>query len=69
VTVIPASIDVPIGSQESADVSFPTPRGRWAKVAVDDEAGVAGDNARYLVLDANARPTILIVTETRRYIG
>ena len=25
--------------------------------------GVAGDNARYLVLDANARPTILIVTE------
>ena len=58
-----AETTIPVGSQESADVSFPAPRGRWAKVTVDDDAGVAGDNARYLVLDANARPTILIITE------
>lgn len=58
-----AETTIPVGPQESADVSFPTPRGRWAKVAVDDDTGVAGDNVRYLVLDANARATILIVTE------
>lgn len=58
-----AETTIPVGAQESADVSFPTPRGRWAKVAVDDDAGAAGDNARYVVLDASDRPTILIVTE------
>jgi hypothetical protein len=58
-----AETTIPVGSQESGDVSFALPNGRWARVAVDDEKGVAADNVRYLVLDANARPTILIVTE------
>jgi hypothetical protein len=58
-----AETTIPVGSQDSADVSFAVPNGRWARVAVDDEKGVVADNARYLLLDANARPTILIVTE------
>ena len=58
-----AETTIPVGAQESADASFPVPAGRWASVTVDDEKGVAADNARYLVLDANARPAILIVTE------
>jgi hypothetical protein len=58
-----AETTIPVGAQESADVSFAAPHGRWATVAVDDEKGVAADNARYLVLDADARPAILIVTE------
>jgi aerotolerance regulator-like protein/VWA domain-containing protein len=58
-----AETTIPVGAQESADASFPVPAGRWASVTVDDAKGVAADNARYLVLDANARPAILIVTE------
>src|SRR5207237_1042263 len=53
---------VPVGAQESADVTFSVPHGRWAAVTVDDERGVGADNTRYLVLDANARPTILVIT-------
>ena len=58
-----AETTIPVGAQESAEVSFVAPHGRWATVAVDDEKGVAADNARYLVLDADARAAILIVTE------
>ena len=58
-----AETTIPVGAQESADVSFALPGGRWASVTVDDDKGVAADNTRYLVLDANAKPTILIVTE------
>jgi hypothetical protein len=57
-----AETTIPISPEKSSDVTFLVPRGRWATVAVDDERGVAADNARYLVLDANARPTILVVT-------
>jgi hypothetical protein len=58
-----AETTIPVGPRESGDVTFAVPRGRWASVVVDDDKGVAGDNARYLVLDASAQPTILIVTE------
>ena len=58
-----AETTIPIGSQESADVSFAVPVGRWGSVTVDDTKGAAADNTRYLVLDANAKPTSLIVTE------
>jgi len=58
-----AETTIPVGAQESGEVTFAVPRGRWASVVVDDDKGVAGDNARYLVLDASAQPTILIVTE------
>jgi len=58
-----AETTIPVGARESGDVTFAMPRGRWASVVVDDDKGVAGDNARYLVLDASAQPTILIVTE------
>src|SRR5262249_37927483 len=58
-----AETTIPVGSQESADVSFAVPGGRWASVTVDADKGAAADNARYVVLDANAKPTVLIVTE------
>ena len=58
-----AETTIPVGSQESADVVLrraATGVGRrWPSTI---EQGAAADNARYLVLDANARPTMLIVT-------
>ena len=53
---------VPVAAHQSADVSFAIPSGRWATVVVDDDRGIAADNTRYLVLDANSRPSILVVT-------
>src|SRR5262245_10287689 len=58
-----AETSIPVSPQESGEVTFAVPRGRWASVAVDDQTGVAADNARFLVLDATAQPTILIITE------
>src|SRR5262245_2609517 len=58
-----AETTIPIAAQESGDVAFDVPHGRWASVVVDDDKGIAADNARYVVLDTNAKPTILIVTE------
>lgn len=59
-----ANTTIPIGPRQSADVTFPIPRGRWAVVAVDDRQGAEGDNARYLVLDDRSRPKVLVVTAT-----
>ena len=36
-------------------------RCRWASVSVDDAAGAAADNARYLVLDRASKPTVLVI--------
>jgi hypothetical protein len=58
-----AETSIPLSPQESGDVTFAVPRGRWASVVIDDDKGITADNARYLVLDASAQPTILIVTE------
>lgn len=57
---------VPVGPGQSADVAFPAPRGRWASVVVDDDTGIKADNVRYLVLDENARPRVLIIAGTSR---
>lgn len=57
-----AETTVPLGAGQTLDVTFPVPDGRWAAVSVDDRDGAAADNVRYLVLDAAARPRILLVT-------
>jgi hypothetical protein len=51
-----------IGSNQSADVTFPVARGNAAAVSVEDRTGVQADNVRYLVLDTASRPTVLVVT-------
>jgi hypothetical protein len=55
---------VPVGGQQSAPVSFPLPKGRWASVAVTDTAGAPTDNTRFIVLDQSSRPAVLVVTTT-----
>jgi hypothetical protein len=55
---------VPIGAGQTASASFAVPKGRWASVSVDDESGVAGDNARYLVLDAASSPSVLVIARS-----
>lgn len=57
-----AEVIVPVGASTSTDVAFPVPSGRWASVAVDDGEGASADNVRYLLLDASARPRVLLVT-------
>jgi hypothetical protein len=59
---VAADSAVPVGAGQTATVSFPIPTARWAAVAVDDPTGAAADNARYLVLDAASRPTVLVIT-------
>jgi hypothetical protein len=51
-----------IGPGQTADVTLPGGRGTTASVSVEDREGVAGDNVRYLVLDAASRPSVLVVT-------
>ncbi len=57
-----AETTVPVGAGQSTPVSFPLPAGRWAAVRVDDASGAQADNVRYVVLDEQARPSVLIVT-------
>lgn len=52
---------VAIGAGQTATVSFAAPKGQWVSVSVDDESGAAADNARFLVLDAGSRPSILVI--------
>lgn len=61
-TRVSAETTVPIGSGTTATTSFAVPAGRWASVSVDDATGVAGDNARYLVLDSASKPTVLVIS-------
>ena len=53
---------VPVAAHDTATVSFPQPRGQWAALTVDDRSGAQADNARFIVLDAAARPTVLAIT-------
>ncbi|MGE3955671.1 MAG: BatA domain-containing protein [Vicinamibacterales bacterium] len=52
---------VPVAAGQVAGVAFPLPKGRWASVSVDDPAGAAGDNARFVVLDTTSRPSVLVI--------
>jgi hypothetical protein len=53
---------IPVAAGQAASVTFAAPKGRWASVSVDDATGAAADNARFVVLDSAARPTVLVVT-------
>jgi hypothetical protein len=61
-TRVAAENTVPVGAGQTATVTFPLPKARWASVSVDDPTGPAADNSRFLVLDSDARPTVLVVT-------
>jgi hypothetical protein len=51
-----------IGAQQTADIALPLGQGSAAVVSVEDPDGIAGDNARFLVLGADQRPSVLLVT-------
>jgi hypothetical protein len=51
-----------IGPQQTAEIALPLNRGSVAVVSVDDPDGIAGDNTRFLVLGADDRPSVLVVT-------
>lgn len=51
-----------VEAEQSSDFAMPAPEGTAAIVAVDDPDGIQSDNARYLVLSASARPTVLVVS-------
>jgi hypothetical protein len=59
-----AETRLPVGGERTAEVTFDAPRGRWASVSVDDQSGAAADNARFVVVDDQASPTVLVVTQT-----
>jgi hypothetical protein len=63
-THVAAENTIPIGAGQTGSVTFPLPKARWASVSVDDPTGAAGDNARYLVLDSSARPTVLVIARS-----
>lgn len=45
-------------------MDFARPQGTWAAVEVDDSVGMAADNVRYVVLDDESRPSVLVLTAT-----
>jgi hypothetical protein len=47
---------------QGSEVALPGARGVEASVAVDDPSGVQADNVRYLVLNNQIRPLVLLVT-------
>ena len=55
---------VPVAAGGSAEVTLPVPAGHVARVTATDPAGLAGDNERYLVLDASSRPSVIVLTAT-----
>jgi hypothetical protein len=57
-------VTIPVAPNQPADVIFPLARSRWVSIDVEDAQGNASDNTRFLVLDPNARPKVLIVTST-----
>jgi hypothetical protein len=63
-THVAGESSVPVAASESATVSFPAPKGRWASVTVDDTTGIAADNTRYIVLDAAAKPSVLVIARS-----
>jgi hypothetical protein len=59
-----AQSDILVESGESVDVVLPRVRGTVAVVTVEDSDGLAADNARFLVLDTQGPPVVLVVTAT-----
>jgi len=53
-----------IAPNASAEAAFAARGGSSAEIAIDDPEGWQADNARYLVLDAASRPTVVAVTAT-----
>lgn len=53
---------VPVAAHETANVSFPQPKGQWASVTVADPAGTPADNVRFILLDEASRPAVLTIT-------
>jgi hypothetical protein len=52
---------VPVGADQSTDVSFPGVRAQYATVEVDDPQGIQPDNRRFVVVENAGRPRVLIV--------
>lgn len=63
-TRVAADASAQLGGGQSVDLTFPLPNAPWASVSVDDGVGAAADNARYLVLDNTARPSVLVIGTT-----
>jgi hypothetical protein len=55
---------IAVDQGHTADAVLPRVDGRDAIVTVEDPAGTDGDNAWYLVLDAAAQPTVLVISAT-----
>src|SRR5262249_40425339 len=53
---------VRIGPNQTAELTLGGAVGEVATVTVDDPAGIAGDNARHVVLGNTSRSSVLIVT-------
>lgn len=53
-----------VGPNQSADVVFPRPAGRFALIGVADQTGIEGDNARYLILENTGSTKVLVVGST-----
>jgi hypothetical protein len=55
---------VAVDPGQTADASLPLVAGREAVVTLEDATGAAGDNSWYVLRDATALPTVLVVTTT-----
>jgi hypothetical protein len=59
--VATGSFDLPAGTSAEVSIPYRTPQRGAIAVEIDDPAGYAADNRRYLVLDARARTRVLSV--------
>jgi hypothetical protein len=55
---------VGVDARQTADAALPRVDGRDAVVTVEDPAGADGDNSWHFVLDAAARPAVLVISAT-----
>lgn len=55
-------VPVSLAPNQTVDVVLKGARGSEATVTIDDRQGLQGDNARYVVLGAADRPSVLVVT-------
>jgi hypothetical protein len=63
--LVPASTTViTVDAGQSADLTLPLAKGRWARVSVEDETGASEDNVRYVVLDGASRLKALVISAT-----
>lgn len=62
---VPAGeVSSPIEPGRTVEVRFGAARGGAARVSIEDREGLAGDNDRYLVLDAVSGPPLLLITSS-----